>query len=102
MRHLSLLESNYRRKHLACVRHITLDPTGSGVVRIHMIPPHSQTPDDPFLLLLNGAQLVPLNFSWAVLLSEFMYCMEPYAGLEISADDWDSMLEQAEIGRAHV
>ena len=65
MRHLSLLESNYRRKHLACVRHITLDPTGPGVVRIHMIPPHSQPPDDPFLLLLNGAQLVPLNFSWA-------------------------------------
>ena len=98
MRHLSLLESNYRRKHLACVRHITLDPTGPGVVRIHMIPPHSQTPDDPFLLLLNGAQLVPLNFSWAVPLSEFMYCMEPYAGLEISADDWDSMLEQAVRG----
>ena len=98
MRHLSLLESNYRRKHLACVRHITLDPTGPGVVRIHMIPPHSQTPDDPFLLLLNGAQLVPLNFSWAVLLSEFMYCMEPYAGLEISADDWDSMLKQAVRG----
>ena len=98
MRHLSLLESNYRRKHLACVRHITLDPTGPGVVRIHMIPPHSQSPEDPFLLLLNGAQLVPLNFSWAVLLSEFMYCMEPYAGLEISADDWDSMLKQAVRG----
>ena len=95
MSHLSLLENNYRRKHLACVRHITLDPTGPGVVRIHMIPPHSQSPEDPFLLLLNGAQLVPLNFSWAVLLSEFMYCMEPYAGLEISADDWESMLEQA-------
>ena len=95
MSHLSLRENNYRRKNLSCVRHITLDPTGPGVVRIHMIPPHSQTPDDPFLLLLNGAQLVPLNFSWAVLLSEFMYCMEPYAGLEISADDWDSMLEQA-------
>lgn len=95
MSHLSLLENSYRRKHLACVRHITLDPTGPGVVRIHMIPPHSQSPEDPFLLLLNGAQLVPLNFSWAVLLSEFMYCMEPYAGLEISADDWESMLEQA-------
>ena len=98
MSHLSLRENSYRRKHLACVRHITLDPTGPGVVRIHMIPPPSQSPEDPFLLLLNGAQLVPLNFSWAVLLSEFMYCMEPYAGLEISADDWDSMLEQAVRG----
>ena len=63
-----------------------------------MIPPHTQSPEDPYLLLLNGAQLVPLNFSWAVLLSEFMYCMEPYAGLEISADDWESMLEQAVRG----
>ena len=98
MSHLSLRENSYRRKHLSCVRHITLDPTGPGVVRIHMIPPHSQTPHDPFLLLLNGAQIVPLNFSWAVLLSEFMYCMEPYAGLEISSADWDSMLEQAVRG----
>ena len=98
MSHLSLRENSYRRKNLSCVRHITLDPTGPGVVRIHMIPPHSQSPEDPFLLLLNGAQLVPLNFSWAVLLSEFMYCMEPYAGLEISADDWESMLEQAVRG----
>lgn len=98
MSHLSLRENSYRRKHLSCVRHITLDPTGPGVVRIHMIPPHTQSPEDPYLLLLNGAQLVPLNFSWAVLLSEFMYCMEPYAGLEISADDWESMLEQAVRG----
>ena len=98
MSHLSLRENSYRRKHLAYVRHITLDPTGPGVVRIHMIPPHSQSPEDPYLLLLNGAQLVPLNFSWAVLLSEFMFCMEPYAGVEISADDWESMLEQAVRG----
>ena len=58
MSHLSLLENNYRRKHLTCVRHITLDPTGPGVVRIHMIPPHSQSPEDPFLLLLNGAVML--------------------------------------------
>ena len=95
MAKMTWLERRYRRAHLECVRHITIDPRGPGVVRIHMIPPHSQSPEDPYLLLLNGAQLVPLNFSWAVLLSEFMYCMEPYAGVEISADDWESMLEQA-------
>ena len=73
MSHLSLRENSYRRKHLSCVRHITLDPTGLGVVRIHMIPPHTQSPEDPYLLLLNGAQLVPLNICWALPLSEFMY-----------------------------
>ena len=30
MSHLSLRENSYRRKHLSCVRHITLDPTGPG------------------------------------------------------------------------
>lgn len=35
----AFLEERYRRKHLNCVRHITLDPKGHGVVRIHMIPP---------------------------------------------------------------
>ena len=94
-KHLTYAERMFLRARLNRVRHITLDPKGPGVVRIHMIPPHSQSPEDPYLLLLNGAQLVPLNFSWAVLLSEFMYCMEPYAGVEISADDWESMLEQA-------
>ena len=36
------------------VRHITIDPRGPGVVRIHMIRPGRRTPADPFLLLLNG------------------------------------------------
>ena len=95
MSHLSLRENSYRRKHLAYVRHITLDPTGPGVVRIHMIPPHSQSPEDPYLLLLNGAQLVPLNLSWAILLANFMDRLEPFAGLEISESDWRAMAASA-------
>lgn len=58
----AFLEERYRRKHLNCVRHITLDPKGHGVVRIHMIPPRQDAADAPFLLLLNGDKLVPLNF----------------------------------------
>ena len=50
----AFLEERYRRKHLNCVRHITLDPKGHGVVRIHMIPPRQDAADAPFLLLLNG------------------------------------------------
>ena len=37
MKKMTLLERRYRRAHLDCVRHITLDPKGPGVVRIHMI-----------------------------------------------------------------
>lgn len=72
MSHMTWREKRYRRAHLSCARHITLDPKGPGVVRIHMIPPRTESPEDPFLLLLNGAQLVPLTLSWAVLLANFM------------------------------
>lgn len=65
MAKMTWLERRYRRSRLDYVRHITIDPRGPGVVRIHMIPPRTEDPADPFLLLLNGAQLVPLNLSWA-------------------------------------
>ena len=95
MKHMTFRERRYRRAHLDCVRHITLDPKGPGVVRIHMIPPRDDTPDAPFLLLLNGARLVPLNLSWAILLANFMDQLEPWSGREIGEQDWQSMLSAA-------
>ena len=95
MSHMTWRVKRYRRAHLSCVRHITLDPKGPGVVRIHMIPPRTESPEDPFLLLLNGAQLVPLTLSWAVLLANFMDRLEPFSGCEISEEDWAGMVRGA-------
>lgn len=95
MKQMTIREKKYRRAHLDCVRHITLDPNGPGVVRMHMIPPKSADPADPFLLLLNGAQLVPLNLSWAILLANFMDELEPYAGREIGEEDWGHLMAAA-------
>ena len=95
MSHMTWREKRYRRAHLSCVRHITLDPKGPGVVRIHMIPPRTESPEDPFLLLLNGAQLVPLTLSWAVLLANFMDRLEPFSDCEISEEDWAGMVRGA-------
>ena len=88
------------RKDMGCearqsTEHITIDPRGPGVVRIHMIPPRTEDAGDPFLLLLNGAQLVPLNLSWAILLANFMDQLEPWSGREIGQEDWQSMLSAA-------
>ena len=91
----TFLEQRYCRKHLRCVRHITLDPKGRGAVRIHMIPPREDAPDALFLLLLNGDKLIPLNLSWAILLANFMDRLEPFAGLEISESDWHAMADAA-------
>ena len=87
----TLLERRYRRRHLECVRHITLDPKGRGVLRIHMIPPRQDADNAPFLLLLNGSRLVPLNPSWAILLANFMDRLEPFTGVEITESDWNAM-----------
>ena len=95
MSHMTWREKRYRRAHLSCVRHITLDPKGPGVVRIHMIPPRTESTEDPFLLLLNGAQLVPLTLSWAVLLANFTDRLEPFSGCEISEEDWAGMVRGA-------
>lgn len=59
--HITRREKKFWEQHLSCVRHITLDPKGPGVVRLHMIPPRAEGKDEPFLLLLNGAKLIPLN-----------------------------------------
>ena len=95
MKKMTFLERRYRRKHLDCVRHTTLDPKGPGVVRLHLIPPRSEDPMSPFLLLINGARLVPLNLSWAVLLANFMDELEPYSGREIGQEDWQAMMSRA-------
>ena len=95
MKHMTFRERRYRRAHLDCVRHITLDPKGPGVVRIHMIPPRDDTPDAPFLLLLNGARLVPLNLSWAILLANLMDQLQAYEGQDLAEDQWESLLTAA-------
>ena len=95
MKHMTFRERRYRRVHLACVRHITLDPKGPGVVRIHMIPPRDETPAAPFLLLLNGASLVPLNLSWAIMLANLMDQWQAHERQELEEDQWEALLSAA-------
>ena len=95
MKTMTAREARYRKAHLTNVRHITLDPRGPGVVRIHMLPPREDAPCAPFLLLLNGAQLVPLNLSWAIMLSNLMYRLETYDGQELGTEVWEQILTDA-------
>lgn len=95
MKAMTRREARYAQEHLRQVRHITLDPRGPGVLRIHMVPPREDTPAAPFLLLLNGAQLVPLNLSWAILLSCLMYRLEKYDGQELGTEVWEQVLAQS-------
>ena len=92
---LSVPERVYLRRHLSCVRHITLDPKGPGVVRLHLIPPRPGHEKEPFLLLLNGAQLLPVSTGWAILLANFMDALQPSEGHEISPAQWQAAADRA-------
>lgn len=62
------------------VTHITLDPEGPGVVRLHMIPPKPTLGRArPSQLLINGTYLFPIGPSWAVLLKAFFKAIEMHS-----------------------
>lgn len=94
MRLVRLKEYRYIKKHLRAVRHITLDPYGPGVVRVHMIPPKTSTNRlVPYVLILNGQDVFPIGVSWAIMLSCFIDEMEPYHGKELTKEDWNKLTE---------
>lgn len=67
------------------VLHTTLNPDGPGAIRIHLIPPKME--DDtlnPSIAIINGTDIVPVNFAWAVMMAEMIRETNHYDGREIS------------------
>ncbi len=70
------------------INHCTFNPEGPGVVRIHLIPPKFRLfSSDAYILILNGYYLLPLGYSWAIVLSAFIDEVNKFNGKEITADD---------------
>ena len=95
MKHLSYRERAFLRGHLNRVRHVTLDPDGPGVVRIHLIPCTKPDRDTPFVAILNGQDILPLNLSWAILLTNLIEALQPHSGAELKDSDWSAINAQA-------
>lgn len=93
---VTLREFLYREKHLRQVRHITLNPGGPGVVRLHMLPPASRLRRSvPYLVIVNGHDVLPLNISWAVLLACLMDALAPWADREVPDEALEGVAAQA-------
>lgn len=101
MKMLTFRERNYIEMNLRKVVHTTLDPRGPGVVRIHMVPPKNyKDKETPYLILLNGQDLMPISVSWAILLSAFIKSMNEFGEREISPEAWDGII-QSTCAAAH-
>lgn len=81
---MSLKLRQYLRK-CSEVTHTTIDPYRKNAVRIHLVPPAKRSPGIPWVLILNGQDILPLNTSWAVLLREFIGTVNAHAGKVLDA-----------------
>lgn len=81
-------EYNYAAANFNEVYHTTLNPEGPGVVRIHLVPPVVRGGEiGPSAAIINGQDIIPVDVSWTILLSEFIKEVNKYAGRPISDDD---------------
>ena len=77
------------------VLHTTLNPDGPGVIRIHLIPPKKEEDAlNPSIAIINGTDIVPVNFAWAVMLAEMIRETNRFDGKEIGEADIQSILDR--------
>lgn len=85
----------YAKENFNEIRHTTLNPEGPGVVRIHLIPPaYSEEEVGASVAIINGQDIIPVNTSWAILLSEFINEVNRYEGHEVTDEEVQSILEE--------
>ncbi len=77
------------------VSHCTFNPGGPGVVRIHLVPPKfSLFGNSTYIVILNGYFLLPIGYSWAIVLSSFMKEVNRFDGKPISDEDEKTIIKK--------
>ena len=77
------------------VLHTTLNPAGPGAIRIHLIPPKREENEfPPSVAIINGTDILPVNFVWAVILAELIRETNRYDGREIGEEDIRNILDR--------
>ncbi len=78
------------------VLHTTLNPDGPGAIRIHLIPPKAEENElGPSIAIINGTDILPVNFAWAVILAELIRETNRYDGKEIGEAEIRGILERS-------
>ena len=89
----------YMETELNEVKHTTLNPDGPGAIRIHLVPPkQEQDHFDPSVAIINGTDIVPVNFLWAIMLCELIKEINVYDGKEIGEPEVELILDKTAAG----
>lgn len=83
----------YELKNWDQVIHTTWNPDGPGVIRMHMIPPKFT----PFkitktLVIINGSEILPINESGAILLTEYVRNVNDFGDKAMSDKDLEEII----------
>ena len=85
----------YMAEEFTEVMHTTLNPDGPGCIRIHLIPPkQDEDAFDPSVAIINGTDIVPVSFAWAVMLAELIREVNVYDGKEITEAEIEGILDR--------
>ena len=88
--------SDYMETTFNVVQHTTLNPNGPGSIRIHLIPPKREDGTlNPSVVIVNGTDIVPVNFAWAVMLAEMIRETNKYDGKPLYEADIQSIKDKA-------
>lgn len=86
-------EKLYELNNWKGVVHTTLNPQGPGAVRIHLIPPKfSWFKTVPSVVILNGQDVLPINESWAILLTELIKQINKYEHHAVSQEEMNGIM----------
>lgn len=85
----------YELKNWDRVIHTTWNPEGPGVIRMHMIPPKFT----PFklaetLVIINGSEILPINESGAILLTEYVRNVNEFGEKPMSDKDLEEIIRK--------
>ena len=95
MKKLNFRERSFEKNNLQQVVHTTLNPYGPGSVSIHMVPPkRTFNKEVPYLVFLNGSDILPIKISWAILLFNFIEEVNFYEGNEIVKEDLEKIIRR--------
>lgn len=77
------------------VSHTTLNPSAPGSIRIHLVPPKKPKIGIPWVIIINGQDIIPLSCSWAILLREFIKEVNKYEGKALTDEAIGDVIDAA-------
>lgn len=86
-------EKWYEWKNWRGMLHTTWNPKDPGAIRIHLVPPQFRWfRFVPSVAILNGNQMIPVNESWAILLTEFIRQLNRFGDGEMPEESLEEII----------